>query len=109
MNTARRARPADGTAVGSAAGARAHAEATVRAHWDSEGRTPHHQDMIDLSLVVSELVTHAIRHGAGLAGFDARTTGEVYGSPSTTTATSSPRPPAPCRTCTAAAVTAGPW
>lgn len=76
MNTARRTRPADGTGVRTAADARAHAEATVRMRWDSEGRTPHHQDMIDLSLVVSELVTNAIRHGAGLAGFDARTTGE---------------------------------
>ncbi|MET7295742.1 ATP-binding protein [Streptomyces griseoloalbus] len=60
----------------SAAGARAHAEATVRARWESEGRTPHQRDMIDLSLVVSELVTNAIRHGAGLAGFDAWTTEE---------------------------------
>ncbi|WP_217130553.1 ATP-binding protein [Streptomyces sp. AC558_RSS880] len=76
MTTARQARPAGGTAVGSASDARAHAEATVRAHWDAEGRTPHHQDMIDLSLVVSELVTNAIRHGAGLAGFDARPTEE---------------------------------
>ncbi|GHH93463.1 ATP-binding protein [Streptomyces capillispiralis] len=70
------ARRAPDTGVDSAAGARAHAEAVVRAHWASEGRTPHHQDMIDLSLVVSELVTNAIRHGAGLAGFDARTTDE---------------------------------
>ncbi|MFC8367787.1 ATP-binding protein [Streptomyces sp. NPDC057238] len=76
MNTARQTCPAAGTGVRSAAGARAHAEATVRARWESEGRTPHHQDMIDLSLVVSELVTNAIRHGAGLAGFDARTTEE---------------------------------
>ncbi|MFF9202808.1 ATP-binding protein [Streptomyces sp. NPDC014986] len=58
------------------AGARAHAEAVVRARWGAEGRTPHHQDMIDLALVVSELVTNAIRHGAGLAGFDARPTDE---------------------------------
>ncbi|MEZ3181724.1 ATP-binding protein [Streptomyces pimonensis] len=76
MSTVRRTRPADGTRVRSAAGARAHAETTVRARWDAEGRAPHHQDMIDLSLVVSELVTNAIRHGAGLAGFDVRTTGE---------------------------------
>ncbi|GGV82066.1 hypothetical protein GCM10010294_56690 [Streptomyces griseoloalbus] len=69
-------RRAPGTGVDSAAGARAHAEATVRARWESEGRTPHHRDMIDLSLVVSELVTNAIRHGAGLAGFDAWTTEE---------------------------------
>ncbi|MER6623643.1 ATP-binding protein [Streptomyces sp. NPDC000931] len=76
MSTARQTRPADGTGVRSAAGARAHAEATVRACWDSEGRTPHQQDMIDLSLVVSELVTNAILHGGGLAGFEVRTTGE---------------------------------
>ncbi|MEY9484572.1 anti-sigma regulatory factor (Ser/Thr protein kinase) [Streptomyces calvus] len=62
--------------VDSAAGARAHAEAVVRARWESDGRTPHPQDMIDLSLVVSELVTNAIRHGAGLAGFEIRTTEE---------------------------------
>ncbi|MER7488044.1 ATP-binding protein [Streptomyces sp. NPDC126497] len=76
MTTARRTRPADGTGVRSAADARAHAEATVRDRWDAEGRTPHHQDMIDLSLVVSELVTNALLHGDGLAGFEVRTTQE---------------------------------
>ncbi|MGC3000598.1 ATP-binding protein [Streptomyces sp. G35A] len=62
------------TVVDSAATARAHAERTVRARWAAQGRTPHQQDMMDLSLVVSELVTNAIRHGAGLAGFDVRVT-----------------------------------
>ncbi|MFI9825425.1 ATP-binding protein [Streptomyces sp. NPDC052013] len=63
-----------GARVTTAAAARAHAETTVRAHRASEGRTPHPRDMIDLSLVVSELVTNAIRHGGGLAGFDVLTT-----------------------------------
>lgn len=74
MTTARRTRPSGGTRVASAAAARAHAEAMVREQWGLDGRTPHRQDMIDLSLVVSELVTNAIRHGAGLAGFDTWTT-----------------------------------
>ncbi|EFL37639.1 MULTISPECIES: ATP-binding protein [Streptomyces] len=76
MSAAPETRAADGSGVASAAGARSHAEAAVRAHWETQGRTPHHQDMIDLSLVVSELVTNAIRHGAGLAGFDALTTAD---------------------------------
>ncbi|MFE9775244.1 ATP-binding protein [Streptomyces sp. NPDC005931] len=62
--------------VGSAASARAHAESTVRTQWAAAGRVPRDEDMIDLSLVVSELVTNAIRHGDGLAGFDALTTPE---------------------------------
>ncbi|GAA1435471.1 ATP-binding protein [Streptomyces thermospinosisporus] len=65
-----------GAGVTTAAASRAHAETTVRAHRTSQGRTPHPGDMIDLSLVVSELVTNAIRHGGGLAGFDVMTTAD---------------------------------
>ncbi|MDG9717914.1 ATP-binding protein [Streptomyces sp. DH24] len=57
--------------VTSAATARAYAESVVRRTWDAAaGRGPRDQDVIDLLLVVSELVTNAIRHGGGLAGFD---------------------------------------
>ncbi|WP_340374076.1 ATP-binding protein [Streptomyces sp. SS7] len=51
-----------------AAAARARARAVVDAHWC--GHPPHERDLIDLELVVSELVTNAIRHGGGLAGFE---------------------------------------
>ncbi|MFI6206453.1 ATP-binding protein [Streptomyces sp. NPDC051041] len=60
----------------SAAAARAYAESVVRQEWAAAGRTPRDEDVIDLLLVVSELVTNAIRHGDGLAGFEARTTAE---------------------------------
>jgi anti-sigma regulatory factor (Ser/Thr protein kinase) len=56
--------------VTTAAAARAHAQAVVRERWEAESRTVREEDVVDLSLVVSELVTNAIRHGAGLAGFD---------------------------------------
>ncbi|MGV9697642.1 ATP-binding protein [Streptomyces sp. NPDC003470] len=62
--------------VTTAADARAYAESVVRARWDGGGRGVRDEDVVDLLLVVSELVTNAIRHGGGLAGFDARTTGE---------------------------------
>jgi anti-sigma regulatory factor (Ser/Thr protein kinase) len=58
--------------VTSAATARAYAESVVRRKWDAAaGLGPRDEDVIDLLLVVSELVTNAIRHGDGLAGFDA--------------------------------------
>lgn len=63
-------------AVGSAADARAYARSVVRAEWDAAGRTAREQDVIDLLLVVSELVTNAIRHGGGLAGFEAWATAD---------------------------------
>ncbi|MEV5440826.1 ATP-binding protein [Streptomyces sp. NPDC052682] len=63
-----------GAEVPTAASARAHAESVVRARWEAAGRVPHEQDMIDLLIVVSELVTNAIVHGDGVAGFDVRTT-----------------------------------
>ncbi|MET9774112.1 ATP-binding protein [Streptomyces sp. NPDC006367] len=62
------ATPATGT-VTTAGEARALAEAVVRGR---SGRAVRDEDVIDLLLVVSELVTNAIRHGGGLAGFDVR-------------------------------------
>ncbi|WP_308407013.1 ATP-binding protein [Streptomyces sp. AC555_RSS877] len=56
--------------VTTAAAARAHVRAVVREEWGSGSRAVREEDVIDLVLVVSELVTNAIRHGAGLAGFD---------------------------------------
>ncbi|MGW4927423.1 ATP-binding protein [Streptomyces parvulus] len=67
--------PAPGGVAG-AAEARAYAETVARAHWGEPGRAVREEDVIDLLLVVSELVTNAIRHGDGLAGFEARPTPE---------------------------------
>ncbi|ANB04720.1 hypothetical protein SAM40697_0759 [Streptomyces ambofaciens] len=61
--------------VTSAATARAYAESVARTHWGA-GRGVREEDVVDLLLVVSELVTNAIRHGEGLAGFEVRPTGE---------------------------------
>ncbi|MEU9594910.1 ATP-binding protein [Streptomyces sp. NPDC048219] len=63
-------------AVTTAADARAHAEAAVRERWGGTDRGVREEDVVDLLLVVSELVTNAIRHGGGLTGFDCRTTGD---------------------------------
>ncbi|WP_189703728.1 ATP-binding protein [Streptomyces anandii] len=63
-------------AVTSAAGARAYTRSVVRETWDSPLRTAREEDVVDLLLVVSELVTNAIRHGGGLAGFEAAVDGE---------------------------------
>ncbi|WP_217142463.1 ATP-binding protein [Streptomyces sp. AC627_RSS907] len=60
--------------VTSAATARAYAESVARARWHGSGRGVREEDVVDLLLVVSELVTNAIRHGDGLAGFEVRTT-----------------------------------
>ncbi|MFD7433846.1 ATP-binding protein [Streptomyces sp. NPDC059861] len=57
--------------VHSAAEARARALSVVLDEWNSASRTAHERDLIDLQLVVSELVSNAIRHGGGLAGFEA--------------------------------------
>ncbi|MGV9255571.1 ATP-binding protein [Streptomyces sp. NPDC003697] len=62
--------PAPAVPVTSAATARAYARAVVREQWDSATRTAREEEVIDLLLVVSELVTNAIRHGDGLAGFE---------------------------------------
>ncbi|WP_328435607.1 MULTISPECIES: ATP-binding protein [unclassified Streptomyces] len=59
------------TPVATAAAARAHARAVVEACWDASTGPAHETDVIDLLLVVSELVTNALRHGGGLAGFEA--------------------------------------
>ena len=56
--------------VTTAAAARAHARSVVREQWEAVYGTAREQDLIDLLLVVSELVTNAIRHGDGLAGFE---------------------------------------
>lgn len=56
--------------VTTAAAARAHARAVVREQWETAYGTAYEEDLIDLLLVVSELVTNAIRHGEGLAGFE---------------------------------------
>lgn len=67
--------PAPGTGAGAAA-ARAYAETVARTVWGGPGREVREEDVVDLLLVVSELVTNAIRHGDGLAGFEARPTEE---------------------------------
>ncbi|CAL9356171.1 ATP-binding protein [Streptomyces sp. enrichment culture] len=67
--------PAPGTGAGAAA-ARAYAESVARTVWGGPGREVREEDVVDLLLVVSELVTNAIRHGDGLAGFEARPTEE---------------------------------
>lgn len=56
--------------VTTAAAARAYARSVVREQWDSPDRVAREEDVIDLLLVVSELVTNAIRHGDGLAGLE---------------------------------------
>ncbi|MFH8976924.1 ATP-binding protein [Streptomyces sp. NPDC017890] len=66
--------PAPNTVTG-AATARAYAEAVARTQWGS-GRGVREEDVIDLLLVVSELVTNAILHGDGLAGFEVRPMGD---------------------------------
>ncbi|MGW1545166.1 ATP-binding protein [Streptomyces sp. NPDC002309] len=65
-----------GARVRSAAEARAYALSVVLDQWNSASRTAHERDLIDLRLVVSELVGNAIRHGGGLAGFEAVPTEE---------------------------------
>ncbi|MDX3526678.1 ATP-binding protein [Streptomyces sp. ID05-39B] len=45
--------------------------AVVDVCWDATARPAVERDVIDLLLVVSELVAHAVRHGGGLAGFEA--------------------------------------
>ncbi|MFD7137080.1 ATP-binding protein [Streptomyces sp. NPDC059894] len=56
--------------VTTAAAAREHARAVANAHWSAAAGPPRQEDLIDLLLVVSEMVTNAIRHGGGLAGFE---------------------------------------
>lgn len=63
-----------GLAVTSAATARRHVQAVVRDHPGFQADGVNQEAVIDLLLVVSELVTNAIRHGGGLAGFEAAPT-----------------------------------
>ncbi|MER8007726.1 ATP-binding protein [Streptomyces sp. NPDC094149] len=62
--------------VTTAAAAREYARSVVRRQWDTASRTAREEDVIDLLLVVSELVTNAIRHGGGLAAFEVAATAE---------------------------------
>ncbi|MFJ3666805.1 ATP-binding protein [Streptomyces sp. NPDC090106] len=64
------------TAVTTAAAAREHTRLVVRERWDTATRTAREEDVIDLMLVVSELVTNALRHGDGLAAFEAVATAD---------------------------------
>ncbi|MFD1276692.1 ATP-binding protein [Streptomyces kaempferi] len=72
------ARAAGTAEVTSPASARRHVGSLVREHWehwDSAGGM-RQEAVVDLLLVVSELVTNAIRHGDGLVGFRATPTEE---------------------------------
>lgn len=68
--------PQSQVAVTSAASARQFARDVVRERWDRPGRRASEEAVIDLLLVVSELVTNAIRHGGGIAGFEVTPTRE---------------------------------
>ncbi|WP_218957272.1 ATP-binding protein, partial [Streptomyces sp. UH6] len=59
-------------AVASASAARAYAVAVVREEWETPFRRAPEGALVDLRLVVSELVSNAVRHGGGLTGFEAR-------------------------------------
>ncbi|MFE9808925.1 ATP-binding protein [Streptomyces sp. NPDC005227] len=61
-------------AVTSAATARRHVQTVLREHPGAPACGMKQEAVIDLLLVVSELVTNAIRHGDGLAGFAAAPT-----------------------------------
>lgn len=63
-------------AVTTAAAARDLARHVVREQWDTGARTAREEDVVDLLLVVSELVSNALRHGDGLAGFEATATAD---------------------------------
>ena len=68
--------PGPPVAITNAATARRHVRAFVGERWRSPAGPPTEQSMIDLILVVSELVTNAVRHGGGIAGFDVALTPE---------------------------------
>ncbi|GAA5005970.1 ATP-binding protein [Streptomyces siamensis] len=65
---------ASGRAITSAAAARDHVRSLLRDHWSPPQGGVGPDAVTDLLLVVSELVTNAIRHGGGLAGFTATVT-----------------------------------
>jgi anti-sigma regulatory factor (Ser/Thr protein kinase) len=56
--------------ITSAAAARRYVRSVVRERWDSPSSRASEQSLIDLLIVVSELVTNAVRHGGGIAGFE---------------------------------------
>jgi anti-sigma regulatory factor (Ser/Thr protein kinase) len=56
-------------AITSAGAARSHVRSVVEEHWRAPSGPASETAVTDLLLVVSELVTNAIRHGRGLAGF----------------------------------------
>lgn len=66
--SARTARPP--LAITTAAAARRRVRTLVGERWRSPAGPAAEEAVIDLLLVVSELVTNAIRHGGGLAAFD---------------------------------------
>ncbi|MEU5193898.1 hypothetical protein AB0G86_07510, partial [Streptomyces scabiei] len=68
---ARPARPP--LAITTAAAARRRVRTLVGERWRSPAGPAAEEAVIDLLLVVSELVTNAIRHGGGLAAFDVAT------------------------------------
>ncbi|MGW3634943.1 ATP-binding protein [Streptomyces sp. NPDC005122] len=74
-SAAQAAEAAETVEVTSPASARAHVGSLVREHWDSAGGM-RQEAFANLLLVVSELVTNAVRHGDGLAGFGATPTEE---------------------------------
>ncbi|WP_371583482.1 ATP-binding protein [Streptomyces sp. NBC_01314] len=63
-------------AITTAAAARQYVREFVGERWRSAVGPPAEQSMIDLILVVSELVTNAVRHGGGVAAFDVALTPE---------------------------------
>ncbi|GGZ00292.1 ATP-binding protein [Streptomyces poonensis] len=71
----------DGTArtpvaITNAAAARQYTRRVIQEYWNTPGRGAGEQAVIDLLLVVSELVTNAVRHGGGIAGFEVAPTPE---------------------------------
>ena len=62
--------------VTSPATARLYVRSMLHAYGDAAFAGVRQEAVLDLLLVVSELVTNAIRHGGGLAGFGATVTGE---------------------------------
>lgn len=72
--TAPPARPPTSLAITSAATARRHVQEMLRGSGSTGSGDADQEAVIDLLLVVSELVTNAIRHGHGLAGFEAAVT-----------------------------------
>ncbi|MFF6982088.1 ATP-binding protein [Streptomyces sp. NPDC008343] len=62
--------PARPVPITSAAAARSYVRSVVAEGWRAPSDPASERAVTDLLLVVSELVTNAIRHGGGLAGFE---------------------------------------